>query len=92
MATTKLVCVWYDEAGTPDDPRWVVSLDEVDLDSGESWTSTTIHAIPDDATEDEAIKVGREIAAKRGLPLYRLEPNTDGYGLGNRHVEIDPCD
>ena len=85
---TKMVCVWYDDTGTPDDPRWVVSVDNVDLASNETANTTTIEALPSGSDRSRALAAGRRIAAEKRLPLYEYEPNTNGYARGNRHTLV----
>lgn len=89
MTTTKCVCVWYDDEGTPDDPRWVVCVEEIDLATNETSITNTIQVMPAGATESEAIEAGKRHAVKRDLPLYRFQSSSDGYGLGNRHVLVE---
>lgn len=64
---TKAICVWYDET-TGSNPAWIVSADTIELPSGAAQTTSTLHTCD---SEDEAMALGRSIASKRGLPLYR---------------------
>lgn len=81
IKTTKCICVWQDET----DGSWIVSRDKVDFTSNAtSYTATvSVHA-----TEEEATKEAKALAAKSNLTAYLFESASDGYGRGNRYTAI----
>jgi hypothetical protein len=86
MATTKCVCVWQDTNAEPDTPSWIVSVDEIDLDTNATDNTATIDVF---ASEHDAMDSARLLSTKSGLPMYRFESSDDGYALGNRHTRIE---
>ncbi len=86
MATlTKCVCVWHDQSFSG--PReWVVSIDEIDLATESTDTTSTLSGWESEAmARDEAKRQGRRL----GLSVYLLvNAADDGYGRGNRHELI----
>ena len=92
MSTTKCICVWYDSVGTPGDPRWIVSVDEIDSATHDTLITDTIRILPADAVEADAVEAGKRIAVERDLPLYQHEFDAGGHGLGNRHTLLQGVD
>jgi hypothetical protein len=71
MTTVNAICVWLDSTSNPQS-AWIVSEDRIELPAGNAETSKTLHVCE---SREEAVALGKGVAAKRGLPLYENSEN-----------------
>ena len=83
MTTKKCICVWLDETTDSDEPKWIVSRDEINGGETEDTNTVSVHD-----TEEEATAKAKQLGRTRNLPVYLHEGAGDGYGRGNRHTLI----